>query len=256
MESLILVSISLATVIYVLGFIMLFTYKRDKIKQIDERLDALNNILDSCDKMIDELNNLSDYIISNIEEKSNFVNDLTHEADKRIKELHFQIKTMQDPRLATSIMSNEKAEEQETKKKTKKTKKEIERIDEPIEQIKFDNFDINHLIKEPKKEEIKVTKKENNFKEAPTTVINAYANTTKLMKSIDKSEKEAKSTMETLTIADHSELMDKSKKLALILNGKTKEVIELSKQGLDTTEIAKKLGIGKGEIDLILSMKK
>ncbi len=49
---------------------------------------------------------------------------------------------------------------------------------------------------------------------------------------------------------------DKAKEKIIPLNAKRSEVIKLSENGLNETEIAKKLSIGKGEIELILGMNK
>ncbi len=46
----------------------------------------------------------------------------------------------------------------------------------------------------------------------------------------------------------------KSKSKGIALNSRYKEVINLSQSGLGETEIAKKLNIGKGEIQLVLGM--
>jgi hypothetical protein len=48
----------------------------------------------------------------------------------------------------------------------------------------------------------------------------------------------------------------KSKEKVIPMKGRYKEVLKLSEDGLNETEIAKKLNIGKGEIQLILGMNK
>lgn len=55
----------------------------------------------------------------------------------------------------------------------------------------------------------------------------------------------------------HSEMQQtKAKEKVIPLKGRYKEVLKLSEDGLNETEIAKKLNIGKGEIQLILGMNK
>ncbi len=260
MEGWVLGSISIATIIYVLGFIMILTYKRDKVKEMDEKLNALNNILDSCDKMIDELNNLSDYIITNIEDKSSKLVDLSEQADKKIKEFHFHVKSAIN--IKPTINSTEDKSINDSvevqKKSIKKTKTEIDTDTIKVEPSIVEPYlDIKpKKIKVPK-EAIEKSIPEKVSPQPKSSVINAYENNIKLAKSFENANDiNKRSTIETIEISDHTELLDKSRRLSLMLNAKTKEVLELSKQGMDTTEIAKKLGIGKGEIELILSMKK
>ena len=258
METLILVSVSLATIIYILGFIMIFTYKRDKIKDMDEKLEALNNILDSCDKMVDELNNLSDYIISNIEDKSSQLNEHIHEADRKIKELHLQVKTVFGPKdtVNNSIEEVDTNLRDITKKRIKKSKNDLQKDEiESVEQIK-----INENIKPIEKPVIKEieTKKNSgkNVAKTTSTVINAYENNLNFAKQFEDTIDKKPKILDSTTINEHSEIMDRSRKFSMILNTKSREVVELSKQGLDNTQIAKKLGIGKGEIEFILGLKK
>lgn len=259
MQAWVLGSISAATIIYVLGFIVVLTYKRDKINGMEEKLDALNNILDSCDKMIDELNNLSDYIITNIEDKSSKLADLSEQADKKIKELHFHVKSVVNPRTVDDT-AEEAVPDVRPKKTSSRVKKTVTKdIEENVEQIQIiptPNTLTKVIVNTPKD----VIEKDATPKiaaEPASSVINAYENNIKLTKRVDGFDnKKSKSTIDTIEISDHTELLDKSRRLSLMLNAKTKEVIELSKQGMDTTDIAKKLGIGKGEIELILSMKK
>lgn len=240
MESLVLISISIATILYVLGFIMLFRYKRDKIRILEEELEALNNLLDGCDKMVNELNNVSDYVVSNIEEKSNELKKLIKKADNKIKDINIDLESVQNvpiKSIDSEIVEKIQEESSEPKKRTKRSKK-TEGKDS--EQSKSKDFS-------------------KTISESVSSVINAYENNINLVKKLEKAEdKKPKYLIEPISIDEPIEInfSDKPKKFSLLLNSKTKEVIELSKQGLDTTEIAKKLGIGKGEIELILGLKK
>lgn len=53
-----------------------------------------------------------------------------------------------------------------------------------------------------------------------------------------------------------SRLEGKGEKKVLKLNNKSRQVIDMAKNGFDDTEIAKRLNIGKGEIELILGINK
>lgn len=240
MQVLVLCSITLATILYIVGFVMLFRYKHDKIKLIEEELEALGNILNSCDKMVDELNNLSGYIVSNLEEKSLELKGMLEKADKKIKPSNSQISKQKDKE--SSIVIKETKED--TKKITKEDKTELpKQSKKKANQEKEDNSN----------------QKTNNSRvltKPLSTVVNAYEKNINLIKKKElEKDKKPKFLSEEVVIEDNA-LNDINKKFAFIVNSKTKEVVELSNQGMNTTDIAKKLGIGKGEIELILGMKK
>lgn len=52
----------------------------------------------------------------------------------------------------------------------------------------------------------------------------------------------------------HNSQQTRKKEKVIPLNGRYNEVLKLSEDGLDETEIAKKLNMGKGEIQLVLGM--
>lgn len=241
METLVYISISIATVLYIVGFIMLIRYKHDKIKRMEEELHALNNILDSCDKMVSELNNVSDYVISNMEEKSEKLKKLITKADNKIKDLDLQMKLIDKPeQLTMNILDEKKTKTKtETKETSKKDTKQAKRTSRKNENLEEDiSVSNGELVTKP-----------------ISSAINAYENNLKVTKKSEVSEnKESRSLFDKIIMEDPSG--NDNKKYAFVINPKAKDVIELSRQGLDTTEIAKRLDIGKGEIELILGLKK
>jgi len=70
--------------------------------------------------------------------------------------------------------------------------------------------------------------------------------------NINNNESFAASNKET----EDDKSLSKSEEKVVTLNSKHKEVLMLAKKGLNETEIAKKLNIGKGEIQLILGVNK
>lgn len=236
METLILVSIFLAIVLSILGFVMLLKYRRfgnDKTELLDQKLNSINNALDGCERMIDELNKLSDYIISNVEHKSIELKGLIDKADEKVSAIKVQLQ----PRF-----------EVRSEPETLITAESVE-ANKPI---KASSHSKNDVPKVPKKKKVSP---EDNIVVIPKEVANAYkANANGIIPP--KKRKSIKNIIDSVIIDDNDTGQDKGTKLDFVINSKAKEVIELSKQGLNTTQIAKHLGIGKGEIELILGIKR
>lgn len=222
MIGLVYFSITLSIFLYVIGFVILFRYKRDKIKYIDEQLEAINNILDTCDNMVHELNNLSDYITTNIEDKSLMLKELLSEVDRKIKYLDSQVNYI------SSSRSTKKKKEADSEKSENK-----------LEQTGSKG---------------KVTSNEKMLIKPASSIIDAYEKNLNMIKDLEKNEDRKPKYLSDKVIIDNI-INSEIKKPDFFINPKEKEIIELSKQGLDTTEIAKKLGMGKGEIELILELK-
>lgn len=237
MDTLVLVSIFLAIALSVFGFVMLLKYRHfgnDKAELLDQKLNSVNRALDSCEKMIDELNKLSDYIISNVEQKSSELKGIIDTADEKI-----------------SAINNIQ------------TQPHFEAVLKPETPATAENTEVNPLIKlsgrfrkntaELHKKEMTIS--EENIVVTPKAAANAYKANADLINP-PKEEEPPKYIVDTVVIDENNQGRDRGKMYAFVVSSKAKDVIELSKQGLNTTEIAKRLGIGKGEIELILGIKK
>lgn len=208
---------------------MLFKYKSDKIKRIEDDLEALDNILDSSDKMVNELNNLSDYITTNIEDKTGYLKELLVEAEKKINTIKIQTNSIEQSVQKTSttkpsILNDDavKNEEPKAPKKSPRSKKQQPKTEIEVEQV--------------------LTKPIN-------SILNAYNNT--------KNIKKVKEFEEVINDDAHQKLHPQEvKDIKQNLSNKEREIVTLYDEGLDTSEIAKRMGIGRGEIELILSFRK
>jgi hypothetical protein len=227
METLGILGIILGLISSAFGLILIIKAKQQngmKDTVIEEKIDKLNSTLDACDKMIDELNKLSDYIITNVEEKSVELKGVIDTADKKISEINSQTYSVIKSAPFVDNENTSDAVQKPKRKTTSKTSKKKANLD--LEESKEKN-----------------------------AALNAYMASKQIAMEIEEKREEPKYILDTVIINDN-ENRDKSKMFAFVVNQKSKEVLELSKQGMDTTEIAKKLGIGKGEIELILGLKK
>lgn len=235
-DNLVIISIALAIFLCVLGFVLLIKYKNfdnDKTILVDEKLQELNSVLESCDKMIHELNKLSDYLMTNVENKGTELKELLSKSDMKINDMSTKLSAIQKS-IPSSVYTKEglKVAPEEPLIKEKEDNKKTIKVQESI------------LEK---------------VEEETDTDFSKY-----LEKKVEAKEKEDKKIAEELTSnfsieslgIDNKKDDEKEKRSAFVVSSKAKDVIELSNQGMGTTEIAKKLGIGKGEIELILGLKK
>jgi hypothetical protein len=236
MEALVLVSIFLAIASSVLGFMMLMRYRSfgsEKAEILDRKLNSVNNALDSCERMIDELNKLSDYIISNVEEKSSELKSVIDKADEKINMINSQPKqnfeARVEPEMPKALQESQNSPLVKLSGHFRKVQPEVSSKEKIIPEI--------------------------NSAVAPRTAVNAYKANSGLANP-EKAEEPPRYIVDTVVIDDKDHGRDNGKMFAFVVSSKAKDVIELSKQGVDSTEIAKRLGIGKGEIELILGIKK
>lgn len=211
----------------------------DKKKQLDgqealqEKKDILVSAISDAELMVEELNNISDYLVSHIDKKRQEVADTIKEAEEKIK-------TSKDKTIKETIDKGIKERiDKEIKKVTDKKVKEIvdkeikRAVDEKIKEII--DTEIKRIIEEKVNSKIdKVYFAE--LKEPLFDDKNAIFKNVLSEDSINKSLE--------------------SKKKIVSANNKYKEVINLSQSGLNETQIAKKLNMGKGEIQLVLGINK
>lgn len=236
MEALVLVSIFLAIALSIMGFVILLKYRNfgnDKIELLDQKLNSVNNTLDSCERMIDELNKLSDYIISNVEEKSVELKGVIDKADEKINVINVKSQPNFEARLEPETLTiAENIEVKSTKELSERSIKNTPKVPKKKKAIPEDNIIVT-----------------------PKAAANAYKANAELIYPA-KEEKPPNYIVDTVVIDDKDNVQDNGKTYTFVINSKIKDVIELSKQGLDTNEIAKRLRIGIGEIELILGIKK
>lgn len=227
MNSIAYIIILISSLLYATGLIALFLYKRDKIKYLAEEIDALNNILDSSDKMVNELNNLSDYVTTNIEDKTKELKILLNIADEKIKDLKLSENYKFRP-------SNEIPSQKSSKNTQSSTQNDFGHLLEDIGKIKKPEFD---KIDPPRK--------------PFSAVVGAYESN----KVLYDDHKNSENVVDNNGVQSTSKVEPKDKSKDNVIT-KEAQIEKLLEEGYSTSEIAKQLGIGMGEIELIMGLKK
>jgi bacterioferritin-associated ferredoxin len=239
----------------------------DKKKQLDdkevlqEKKEMLVSVISDAELMIEELNNISDYLVSNIDKKRQEVVDTIKEADEKNKTVtDKRIKEIIDKEIKT-IMTK-KAKEITDKKATEITNKEIKTIinkeiktitTEKIREIvdKEIKAVIDKKIKTAIDKEIKIIEKERISNKVDKTYF-----TESKEPLIDDENVIFRNVLSEDSLNKSFSNKINSQKKIISINNRYKEVISLSQSGLNKTQIAKKLNMGKGEIQLVLGINK
>ncbi|AUG57944.1 DUF6115 domain-containing protein [Acetivibrio saccincola] len=216
----------------------------DDKEVLEEKKETLVSVISDAELMIEELNNISDYLVSHIDKKRQEVMDTMKEANEKIKEVKDKkIREIIDKEIK-SATSKKIKEILDKEIKTLTSKKIQEIIDKEIKEI------IAEIVREMAEEEIesinekKIAKKTGKvyFTEAKEPLIDDNSEIFRNVLSEDTSNA-------------LSDKIERERKI-VSLNSKYKEVISLSQSGFNETQIAKKLNMGKGEIQLVLGINK
>jgi hypothetical protein len=214
----------------------------DKKKQLDdkevlqEKKEMLVSVISDAELMIEELNNISDYLVSHIDKKRQEVVNTVKEADEKIKAAKdIEVKEITDKEIKSAagkkikeIIDKEIKSAADKKIKTIIIEKIKEAADKEIEIIKEEKVS-NEIDK------VYFTESKELLIDGENTIFRNV-----LSEDINKS------------LSNKIE----SKRKIVSANSKYKEVISLSQSGLNETQIAKKLNMGKGEIQLVLGINK
>ena len=231
----------------------------DKKKQLDdkevlqEKKEMLVSVISDAELMIEELNNISDYLVSHIDKKRQEVVNTVKEADEKIKAAKdIEVKEITDKEIKSA--AGKKIKEiidKEIKSATGKKIKEI--IDKEIKS-KIKNkkkiYEIIEKIKEAADKEIEIIKEE----KVSNEIDKVYFTESKEL-LIDGENTIFRNVLSEDINKSLSNKIESKRKI-VSANSKYKEVISLSQSGLNETQIAKKLNMGKGEIQLVLGINK
>ncbi len=214
----------------------------DKKKQLDdkevlqEKKEMLVSVISDAELMIEELNNISDYLVSHIDKKRQEVVNTVKEADEKIK--------------AAKDIEVKEITDKEIKSAAGKKIKEI--IDKEIKSVvdKKIKTIIIEKIKEAADKEIEIIKEE----KVSNEIDKVYFTESKEL-LIDGENTIFRNVLSEDINKSLSNKIESKRKI-VSANSKYKEVISLSQSGLNETQIAKKLNMGKGEIQLVLGINK
>ncbi|NLI59141.1 MAG: hypothetical protein GX387_11620 [Clostridium sp.] len=230
----------------------------DKKKQLDdkevlqEKKEMLVSVISDAELMIEELNNISDYLVSHIDKKRQEVVNTVKEADEKIKAAKdIEVKEITDKEIKSA--AGKKIKEiidKEIKSAADKKIKEI--IDKEIKSVvdKKIKTIIIEKIKEAADKEIEIIKEE----KVSNEIDKVYFTESKEL-LIDGENTIFRNVLSEDINKSLSNKIESKRKI-VSANSKYKEVISLSQSGLNETQIAKKLNMGKGEIQLVLGINK
>ncbi len=230
----------------------------DKKKQLDdkevlqEKKEMLVSVISDAELMIEELNNISDYLVSHIDKKRQEVVNTVKEADEKIKAAKdIEVKEITDKEIKSA--AGKKIKEiidKEIKSAAGKKIKEI--IDKEIKSAADKKIKtiIIEKIKEAADKEIEIIKEE----KVSNEIDKVYFTESKEL-LIDGENTIFRNVLSEDINKSLSNKIESKRKI-VSANSKYKEVISLSQSGLNETQIAKKLNMGKGEIQLVLGINK
>lgn len=221
---------------------------------LEEKKDMLTSVISDAAEMIEELNNISDYLVSHINEKKQEVINTIKITDEKVKEIaDKKIKSVADRKVKEIVDEKVKTIADERIKAI--TNKKIKAIaDMKIKEV------VDEKIKEIADERIKVIAGKRIMAIADKK-IKAIADE-KIEEIVDKFSTDDGNAIFRNMLSEDSFNQSfaknkiENKKKIIPINGRYKEVIDLSQSGLDETQIAKKLNMGKGEIQLVLGINK
>lgn len=189
----------------------------DYSKGIKESKAELLKIMDDAEAMMEELNKFSGYIVEQMDAKNEEMNLSLKKIDERLMRLDLKVEERSAVKERKEVKDNKEIKERKAAKTNNRTRKVSNGDKQGLNEVSGSQLENN------RNENVKEFPKHDNLSSAQ--VHNGVQQT-------------------------------KVKEKVIPLKGRYKEVLNLLENGLNETEIAKKLNIGKGEIQLILGMSK
>ena len=235
--------IFLGVLLVIFSLICIFLDKRrafSYLKSYDDKTQKLVEVINDAEQMIDELNRFSDFIVNQIDQKNEELINNLKLAEEKVNALSEK---------AGMICNG-------TEKTTIKEGNELIQIGN--ESIQKGNEYRKSLPMETRAEisGIKVFNAEASNEEAADSDAND-------LESSDAVAVNSGVIDAVVTTAPHSRFNSnyaaapaKKREKVIPINNKYSEVIKLSQEGMQDLEIAKRLNMGKGEVELILGLRK
>jgi hypothetical protein len=209
--------IGIALVVFSLTLILLDKKKAfNFLKNYEEKKQELIDIINDAEQMIEELNKFSDYIVTQMDFKNEELSNNLKKADEQLGNL---------AQKAQELYSNETL--------NKETVKEVE-IKSRNDTKKETSFNVNSNSKDAVEK----------YKESLLMHNNRISLDSNDLESIYDTNWQTQKTMINMN------------EKVIPVNSRHNEVMRLYKSGLSEIEIAKKLGMGKGEVQLIIEVNK
>lgn len=220
--------IFLGILLIIVSLICIFLDKKKVFsftKTFDEKKQELTEIISDAELMIDELNNYSDYIVNQMDLKNEELSRNLKEAAQKIEGLGQKAKSINKDFEIMDELVNEAAIDEVT-------------ADEALDDIAMNTAEAAVLTTTLSKPKISTVKNSGVFAVAVNsadTVTAAYT------RASDK--------------RIHSNAGTKQEKV-IPLSKKYSEVLRCSREGMKSLDIARELNMGKGEVELIIGLKK
>ena len=206
------------------------------MKSFDDKKQELTEIISDAEEMIEELNKFSDYIVGQMDRKNDELNKSLSIAEEKVNLLGNRLDTV-----------SKKAAEAVVAERSKST----ERF-KSVEQGK--SAVLSRSLKQSKPVECNKTEERSIITE--TAGVQAGQVSTEEIQAGTISSNIAVNGDSVSFGAEEVETVSGKSDNVIPFNSKYSEVIRLSNQGLQSLEIAKILALGKGEVDLILDLRK
>ncbi len=203
---------------------------KDFFREFDRKKDEMFNLIQDSEEMIQELNKMSDYVVTMISEKNQEYFEKVNNSVTYTPSIPVRIKPI-PPVPVTNVPELELTDKAETVIREEVASESQEALQSKAPEL------VSEIVEEAETKEAETEAFKENTKE--DTDYREKHEVNKWMSNIT----------ERLTETD-------ANKSRLVLNPKRREVLKMIEQGMSNDEIADKIKIGKGEIDLIRGLSK
>ncbi len=206
------------------------------MKSFDDKKQELTEIISDAEEMIEELNKFSDYIVGQMDRKNDELNKSLSIAEEKVNLLGNRLDTVS--KKATEAVMAERSKSTERFKSVEQGKSAV----------------LNKSLKQSKSVECNKTEERSIITE--TAGVEAGQVSTEVIQAGTIPSNIAVNGDSVSFGAEKVETVSRKSDNVIPFNSKYSEVIRLSNQGLQSLEIARILALGKGEVDLILDLRK
>ena len=231
------ISVIIIGLVLIIASLVWVIYDKKKsvgyVYEMEEKKAELENTIEDAEEMIMEMNKFYDYIVTQIDSRNKQLKSKINEFNKETG----------NKNTVNNIEENETEDKVIDRSKNKGTKIAGYKAEVVLE----NEVENTKVVKPDRKEEYNVDYKVANeleVEEDRSKYKNSHENNVYTIKDLIKNA--------TKYTAQNS--MENSVQDTIPLNPKQIEVLKLATEGLNETEIAKKMNIGKGEVQLILGL--
>ena len=206
------------------------------MKSFDDKKQELTEIISDAEEMIEELNKFSDYIVGQMDRKNDELNKSLSNAEEKVNLLSKRLDTVSEE--AAEAVVTERSKSTECYKSIEQGKSAV----------------LSRSFKQSKSTEGNKTEERSIITEA-VEVQTEQVPTEEIQEGIIPADVAVNGGSVSFGTEEVKTVSKKSDNV-IPFNSKYSEVIRLSNQGLQSLEIARILTLGKGEVELILGLRK